>query len=189
MKNIRRLGTIVAAATVATMTLAACSSGSGSSSGSSTSGTKSIKVVIADYSKDHTAAFWNAFATKYEATTGIKMNLQIISWNDLDQQSSTMVQTGDVPDILNENAYASYAADGLLYNSDEVLSPAVKADIHPRRVIPAWSTRGLWKTLGSGRTQPVCGCSSSLWRGAAARHGRRCRQAPGTGRVFGVTGR
>lgn len=131
MKNIRRLGTIVAAATVATMTLAACSSGSGSSSGSSTSGTKSIKVVIADYSKDHTAAFWNAFATKYEATTGIKMNLQIISWNDLDQQSSTMVQTGDVPDILNENAYASYAADGLLYNSDEVLSPAVKADIIP----------------------------------------------------------
>ena len=131
MKNIRRLGTIVAAATVATMTLAACSSGSGSSSGSSTSGTKSIKVVIADYSKDHTAAFWNAFATKYEATTSIKMNLQIISWNDLDQQSSTMVQTGDVPDILNENAYASYAADGLLYNSDEVLSPAVKADIIP----------------------------------------------------------
>jgi len=131
MKNIRRLGTIVAAATVATMTLAACSSGPGSSSGSSTSGTKSIKVVIADYSKDHTAAFWNAFATKYEATTGIKMNLQIISWNDLDQQSSTMVQTGDVPDILNENAYASYAADGLLYNSDEVLSPAVKADIIP----------------------------------------------------------
>src|SRR5450756_182134 len=130
MRNTRRLGTIVAVATIATMALAACSSGS-SSGTSSSSGVKSIKVVIADYSKDHTAAFWNAFATKYEQTTGIKMNLQIISWNDLDQQSSTMVQTGDVPDILNENAYASYAADGLLYNSDEVLSPAVKADIIP----------------------------------------------------------
>lgn len=89
-----------------------------------------IKVVIADYS-DNTAPFWNAFATKYEATTGIKMDLQIIDWNDLDQQSSTMIQTGDLPGILNLNAYASYAADGLLYNSDEVLDPAVQADIIP----------------------------------------------------------
>ena len=58
MRNTRRLGTIVAVATIATMALAACSSGS-SSGTSSSSGVKSIKVVIADYSKDHTAAFWN----------------------------------------------------------------------------------------------------------------------------------
>jgi multiple sugar transport system substrate-binding protein len=88
-------------------------------------------VVIAEYSKDHTAKFWKAFATKYEKTSGVKLDLQIINWNDLDQQSSTMVQTGNPPDILNENAYASYAADGLLYSADEVLPAATKADIIP----------------------------------------------------------
>jgi multiple sugar transport system substrate-binding protein len=40
-----------------------------------------------------------------------------------------MVQNNNPPDILNLNAYASYAKDGLLYNSDEVLSDAVKSDL------------------------------------------------------------
>ena len=41
--------------------------------------------------------------------------MQIVSWDDIDQQSSTMVQNNNPPDILNLNAYASYAKDGLLY--------------------------------------------------------------------------
>jgi multiple sugar transport system substrate-binding protein len=127
-KKSLRLGAMIATATIAAMALASCSSGAPSTSNSS--GAKSIKVVIADYSQA-TKPFWTAFAKKYEATTGIKMDLQIISWNDINQASSTMVQTGNLPDILNENAYASYAADGLLYNSDEVLPPATKADIIP----------------------------------------------------------
>lgn len=138
MNRSRRLGTVVATATIATMALASCGSGANSSSNSSSdtvessSGSvESIKVVIADYSKDHTAKFWNAFAVTYEETTGIKMDLQIIDWNVLDQQSSTMIQTGNPPDILNLNAFASYAADGLLYNSDEVLSAATMDDIMP----------------------------------------------------------
>jgi multiple sugar transport system substrate-binding protein len=51
-----------------------------------------------------------------------------------------MVQTGNPPDILNENAYASYAADGLLYSADEVLPAATKADI-----IPAFVKSGTYK--------------------------------------------
>jgi multiple sugar transport system substrate-binding protein len=138
MKKSLRWGAVIATATVASLMLASCgASASNSSSGGSV---KSIKVVIADYSKDNTAPFWKKFAAKYEKTTGIKLNLQIIEWNDLDQQSSTMVQAGNVPDILNENAYASYAADGLLYNSDEVLPAATKADI-----IPAFVKSGTYK--------------------------------------------
>jgi multiple sugar transport system substrate-binding protein len=135
MKKSLRLGALVAAATLASMALVSCSPSNGSAAGVS-----SIKVVIAEYSKDHTAKFWKAFATKYEKTSGVKLDLQIINWNDLDQQSSTMVQTGNPPDILNENAYASYAADGLLYNSDEVLPAATKADI-----IPAFVKSGTYK--------------------------------------------
>ncbi|MCU1551813.1 MAG: Carbohydrate transporter substrate-binding protein family [Glaciihabitans sp.] len=138
MKKSLRLGAILAAATVASLTLASC--GASAPSTSTSGSVKSIKVVIADYSKANTGPFWKAFATKYEKTTGIKLNLQIIEWNDLDQQSSTMVQSGNVPDILNENAYASYAADGLLYNSDEVLPAATKADI-----IPAFVKSGTYK--------------------------------------------
>ncbi len=139
MKKSLRLGAVVASVAVPTLALASCSSTGGTTSGS-TSGVSSIKVVIAEYSKDHTKTFWDAFARKYQKTTGVKLNLQIINWNDLDQQSSTMVQTGNVPDILNENAYASYAADGLLYNSDEVLPAETKADI-----IPAFVKSGTYK--------------------------------------------
>src|SRR4030095_1529077 len=57
------------------------------------------------------------------------LNIQVVSWNDIDQQSSTMIQNGNPPDILNLNAYASYAKDGLLYDSDEVLPSAVKSDL------------------------------------------------------------
>jgi multiple sugar transport system substrate-binding protein len=138
MKKTLRFGIVVAAAAVASLTLASCGASAPTSSSGGT--VKSIKVVIADYSKDNTAPFWKAFAAKYEKTTGIKLNLQIIEWNDLDQQSSTMVQSGNLPDILNENAYASYAADGLLYNSDEVLPAATKADI-----IPAFVKSGTYK--------------------------------------------
>ncbi|MDQ1597559.1 MAG: multiple sugar transport system substrate-binding protein [Microbacteriaceae bacterium] len=130
MKKSVRWGAIVAAAAITSMTLASCGASGGSTTAKS-GDVKSIKVVIAEYSKDHTKTFWDAFSKTYEKQTGVKLNLQIINWNDLDQQSSTMIQTGNVPDILNENAYASYAADGLLYSADEVLPAATKADIIP----------------------------------------------------------
>jgi multiple sugar transport system substrate-binding protein len=138
MKKQLRWGAIVATATLASLLLASC--GASAPSSSSKGSVKSIKVVIAAYSKDNTPKFWNAFKAKYEKQTGIKLNLQIIDWNDLDQQSSTMVQSGALPDILNENAYASYAASGLLYNSDQVLPAATKADI-----IPAFVKSGTYK--------------------------------------------
>lgn len=121
----------VAGAFSLVLTMSACGTGAATSNDSSGNSAKEITVVIAEYSKDHTAKFWNAFKTEYEKTTPYKMNLQIISWDDMDQKSSTMVQTGNLPDILNENAYAQYAAEGLLFSADEVLSTETKADIIP----------------------------------------------------------
>ncbi|MFD8381800.1 extracellular solute-binding protein [Streptomyces sp. NPDC059679] len=115
---------------MAALLLVACGGGTGSDGAHSGDGNvKELKVVIAEYSKDHTKAFWDGFAKKYQRQTGIKLNVQIISWNDIDQQASTMIQNGNPPDILNLNAYSSYAKDGLLYSSDEVLPGATKADI------------------------------------------------------------
>jgi multiple sugar transport system substrate-binding protein len=127
---------VTAVALAGGLALAACSGGSGAGSaggggGASDSGKKvtKIKLVAAEYSKDHTAAFWKQFAEKYKAKTGIDLDVQVVSWDTIDQTSSTMIQNNNAPDILNLNAYASYAKDGLLYNSDDVLSESAKSDI------------------------------------------------------------
>jgi multiple sugar transport system substrate-binding protein len=120
----------VAGLAVTALALAACGGGTGAGSSSGNGDkAKSITLVAAEYSKENTAKFWNAFATKYKEKTGTTLNVQVVSWNDIDQQSSTMIQNGNPPDILNLNAYASYAKDGLLYDSDQVLPPAVKSDL------------------------------------------------------------
>jgi multiple sugar transport system substrate-binding protein len=122
----------IAGLAVAALALAACGGGTGADSSSDDGdGAKasSITLVAAEYSKENTAKFWNEFATKFKEKTGTTLNVQVVSWNDIDQQSSTMIQNGNPPDILNLNAYASYAKDGLLYDSDEVLPSAVKSDL------------------------------------------------------------
>jgi multiple sugar transport system substrate-binding protein len=101
----------------------------GGTAGSTGEEAKTIKLVAAEYSKDHTKAFWDAFAKTYKEKTGYTLEVQVVSWDNIDQQSSTMIQNNQAPDILNLNAYASYAKDGLLYDSDAVLPAVVKDDI------------------------------------------------------------
>ena len=125
---------VVAGLAIAGLALGACGGGTvparaGGSTGGSGQEAKTIKLVAAEYSKDHTKAFWDAFAKTYKEKTGNTLEVQVVSWDNIDQQSSTMIQNNQAPDILNLNAYASYAKDGLLYNSDEVLPAAAKSDI------------------------------------------------------------
>ena len=89
---------------------------------------RSIKVVIAEYSKDHTRPFWQGLAQQYTEKTGTKVDLQVIDWNSIDQQVSTMIQNNQPPDILNLNSFSSYAKDGLLYSGDEALSTKTRED-------------------------------------------------------------
>ena len=89
---------------------------------------RAIKVVIAEYSKDHTRPFWQGLAETYTKQTGVKVDLQVIDWNSIDQQVSTMIQNNQPPDVLNLNSFSSYAKDGLLYAADEVLSARTRED-------------------------------------------------------------
>jgi multiple sugar transport system substrate-binding protein len=132
----RRFMTVAAGLGGLALALAACGGGSGSSNaaGNGSGSVKSIKLVAAVYSADHTGAFWNQFAQKYKAKTGITLNVQLVSWDDIDQASSTMIQNNSAPDILNLNVYASYAKDKLLYSADDVLSSSVKSDLLPNFV-------------------------------------------------------
>lgn len=128
-----RLGTALAGVAIAVAGLTACGGGTGadSASGENADGKRTIKVVVAEYSKDHTRAFWEGLNKQYEQATGNTVDLQVVDWNVIDQQVSTMIQNNQPPDVLNLNSFASYAKDDLLYQTSEVVSADVQRDILP----------------------------------------------------------
>jgi multiple sugar transport system substrate-binding protein len=128
----RRFLTALAGVSAAAVALAGCGGGSGANSangGGSANGKRTIKVVVAEYSKDHTRAFWEGLDKQYEQATGNKVDLQVVDWNVIDQTVTTMIQNNQPPDILNLNSFASYAKDGLLYPTNEIVSEQVRNDI------------------------------------------------------------
>ena len=55
------------------------------------------------------------FVDKFEAENpGIKLNLEVVSWNDVYTVVDTRIAAGQAPDILNIDTFSDYAADGLL---------------------------------------------------------------------------
>jgi multiple sugar transport system substrate-binding protein len=122
-RSLTRAVTALAIFAAAVIALAACDRGADRPAAA-----KSITVVIAEYSKDHTKPFWQGLADQYTKQTGVKVDLRIIDWNSIDQQVSTMIQNNQRPDVLNLNSFSSYAKDQLLYAADEVLSPKTRDD-------------------------------------------------------------
>lgn len=91
----------------------------------------SIKLVAAEYTPEM-QAFYDTLVTDFEAANpDITVEVEVVSWNDIDQKIKTLVQTGEVPDIANLNYFASFAADDLLYPADQIVSPEVLEDIVP----------------------------------------------------------
>lgn len=130
-----RKATLLAGTTATVLVLGACGGGTGAGQaegdgeGGSSDSPQTIKLVAAEYSKDNTKAFWDQFAQTYNEETGHTLEVQVVSWENIDQQSSTMIQNNQAPDILNLNAYASYAKDDLLWSADDVLSDEIQGDI------------------------------------------------------------
>jgi multiple sugar transport system substrate-binding protein len=91
---------------------------------------KEITFVAAQYS-NATEPFLKKVVGEFEqANSDIKVNLQVIGWDVLEQKVNTMVSTKQMPDILNLNHYAAYAGDDLLLPLDEVVSPVLKAKFY-----------------------------------------------------------
>ena len=112
-------------AALAAAGLAACGSGGSSSGGGSGN---SINLMVAAYS-DNTKAEWQQIIKDFEAKNPkIKVNLAVESWDDINNVITTRVQAHNPPDILNIDAYASFATAGLLYPAKEVASPALMSD-------------------------------------------------------------
>ncbi len=55
------------------------------------------------------------FVDKFESENpGVKLNLEVVSWNDVYTVVDTRIASGQAPDILNIDVFANYANDGLL---------------------------------------------------------------------------
>jgi multiple sugar transport system substrate-binding protein len=126
-----KLTSLAAALVVALCTIgvAACGSDDEESGGSASGKVEGeISLLVPEYS-DNTEGFWRDLIGQFEsANPGAKVELQTVSWTDINQKVTTLVSTNQAPDILNLDAYANFAADELLLPADEVLSPETQAD-------------------------------------------------------------
>ncbi|MFY9305208.1 MAG: extracellular solute-binding protein [Rhodoluna sp.] len=138
-KGLKRGTLATAASLAAALVLSGCATGgtttdssdSGSSSGGTAADPVTIRVVAAQYTDDM-QGYYDDLVSRFEADNAdINVEVEVVSWNDIDQKLKTMVQTGDLPDIGNLNYFSSFAADGLLYSADELVPADVLADMVP----------------------------------------------------------
>lgn len=130
MKKSLRISAVALTAT-ATLALASCGFGgsdSGDGGDGGDAGTTSIDLLVPSYS-DNTKGLWEDVIEGFEAENdGITVNLEVQSWDNLESVVATKVQGGEAPDIYNGGPFAGFAADGLLYDVEEVTSPDTFAD-------------------------------------------------------------
>ncbi|MGV9344055.1 ABC transporter substrate-binding protein [Streptomyces spiralis] len=100
--------------------------------GSTGSSDVTLKLVAADYGDspaNTSQKYWERLARDYESRhPGVKVQVSVYSWTDVDRKVKEMVDAGDPPDMAQIGAYADYADRGLLYKADDLLSIPVQAD-------------------------------------------------------------
>ncbi|CAM5446855.1 Extracellular solute-binding protein OS=Streptomyces alboniger OX=132473 GN=CP975_15865 PE=4 SV=1 [Streptomyces alboniger] len=116
-------------AAVAALGMAGVLAGCG---GPGDSGDVTLKLVAADYgdsAANSSQKYWDKVVKGFEdENPGIKVDVTVLSWNDVDREVKEMVKKGEAPDLAQIGAYADYAAEDKLYEADEVLSIATQAD-------------------------------------------------------------
>ena len=90
--------------------------------------TVSIDMIAAEYSD--MAPYFDDLADRFmEANPDIEVAVQVVDWNNIYDVINTRVAAGDPPDIMNLNYFANFAADGLLYTAEEIVSEEALAGI------------------------------------------------------------
>ncbi|MCX5141850.1 MULTISPECIES: extracellular solute-binding protein [unclassified Streptomyces] len=112
-----------------TATLSGCGGESGS-------GDVTLKLVAADYGTgeaNKSDTYWDGVARSFEAShPGIKVDVTVLPWTDIDRKVAEMVKAGKAPDIAQIGAYADYAKAGKLYSADQMLSIPTQANFLPK---------------------------------------------------------
>ncbi|MFI9204891.1 ABC transporter substrate-binding protein [Streptomyces sp. NPDC053048] len=117
------------AASAATATLAPVLTACGTDT---PGGDKRLKLVAADYGdkeENSSRKYWENLAREFEKEhSGIKIDVEVYSWTEVDKKVAEMVAGGKAPDIAQIGAYADFAATGKLYSADQMLSIPTQAD-------------------------------------------------------------
>ncbi len=97
-----------------------------------------LDVIIAQYGPSTQDWFLGTgmdgsnFVEKFEAANpGVKLNLEVVSWNDLYTVVSTRISNNNAPDILNIDVFADYANEGLLLPVSEYCPEELYGDFFP----------------------------------------------------------
>jgi len=102
MRTTARTLAVIAAAALSVTGLAACSSGSsGSSDSSGDSKTLTYWASNQGTSLENDKEVLTPVLDKFTDETGIKVDLQVIGWNDLQTKIQTAVTSGQGPDVVN----------------------------------------------------------------------------------------
>lgn len=90
-----------------------------------------ISVIAAEYGQN-TAEWWANFVEEFNNdNAGIKLTVEVVSWNDIYTVVNTRIQGNNAPDILNIDVFADYQADGLLLPAQDYVSEETYAKMYP----------------------------------------------------------
>ncbi len=82
----------------------------------------------AQYS-DATEAYIQSVIDDFEAEhTNVKINLEIVGWDNIGTRIRSMVGAKQAPDLYNGGSAGEFVGDDLLYKAEDVISPELKAD-------------------------------------------------------------
>ena len=97
-----------------------------------------LDVIICEYGTNTREWFLGSgmdgtnFVDKFEKENpGIKLNLEVVSWNDVYTVVDTRIASNQAPDILNIDVFANYANDGLLEPVSQYCPDELFADFFP----------------------------------------------------------
>ncbi|MFG2991646.1 extracellular solute-binding protein [Streptomyces sp. NPDC048257] len=102
----------------------------GSGDGAGDSGT--LHLVAAEYGDSAATSskpYWDKLTADFtEANPGIKVDVKLLPWADIDREVSRMVKADKAPDVALMGSYSDFAAQGKLYPADELLSITAEAN-------------------------------------------------------------
>ncbi|MDX3537188.1 extracellular solute-binding protein [Streptomyces sp. MB09-01] len=120
-----------AAATAVVLGLLIPLSGCGSSDDAAGDG-GTLRLVAAEYGDTpatSSKAYWDKVTGSFTAANpGIKVEVQLLPWADIDREVSRMVKAGKAPDVALMGSYSDFAAQGKLYSAEELLSVGAEAN-------------------------------------------------------------
>lgn len=115
-------------AALVALSLVAAGCGFGDDEGDDSDGS-TIELLVPSYS-DGTQALWEGIIADFEKDNpDINVDLEVQSWDNINDVVRNKVQSNEAPDILNIDAFAGFAGDDLLYEADEVVSDDVIDDL------------------------------------------------------------